>query len=126
MSRVSTVECTYESRRLPDPFPETLLEIEGEHGALAVTAGEKLHLTVRGVESDRMIGSELLSWTSRPWHVSQESVVHTCRHMLNAVRSGKPAATDIADNLKTYALVEAAYASAASGRAETPPRWDPA
>ena len=27
---VSVVECTYEARRLPDPFPETLLEIEGD------------------------------------------------------------------------------------------------
>ena len=26
---VSLVDCTYESRRLPDTFPETLLEIEG-------------------------------------------------------------------------------------------------
>ena len=26
---VSVVECTYESRRIPDPFPETLREIEG-------------------------------------------------------------------------------------------------
>src|SRR5690606_25792552 len=36
---VSVVECTYESRRLPDTFPETLLEIEGEKGAIATRIG---------------------------------------------------------------------------------------
>ncbi len=30
---VSVVECTYGSRRVPDSFPETLLEVEGERGA---------------------------------------------------------------------------------------------
>ncbi len=122
---VSLVECTYGSRKLPDPFPETLLEIEGEFGALAVREGEQLHLTVNGARSERWIGSELLSWTSRPWHVSQESVLHTNRHMADAVRAGRPAATSIADNMKTFALVEAAYEAAATHRAVQPKVWTP-
>jgi D-apiose dehydrogenase len=120
---VSVCESTYASRRLPDSFPETLLAIEGPLGALAVLPGETLQLTVNGAMTERAIGSDLLSWTSRPWHVSQESVLHTCRHMLNAVRNDRPAATSIADNLKTFALVEAAYASAASGQAMVPKVW---
>src|SRR6185295_3891775 len=31
---ISIVECTYESRKQPDVFPETLLEIEGDRGAI--------------------------------------------------------------------------------------------
>ena len=35
-ARVSVVECTYEARRSPDPFPETLVEIEGPRGSIIV------------------------------------------------------------------------------------------
>ena len=39
---VSVVDCTYAAHRQPDPFPETLLEIEGDVGALAMAAGVRL------------------------------------------------------------------------------------
>jgi predicted dehydrogenase len=68
------------------------------------------------------IGAPLLPWTSRPWHVAQQSVLTTCAHMLAAVRSGRDAETSGAENLRTFALVEAAYESAASGRAVAPRR----
>jgi predicted dehydrogenase len=45
--------------------------------------------------------------------VAQESVLATCRHMLERFRAGRPAETSAADNLKTLALAEAAYESAA-------------
>ena len=69
---------------------------------------------------DEDIGAPLLSWTSRPWHVAQESVLTTCRHMLESFRAGRTAETSAADNLKTFALVEAAYEFAASGKAVRP------
>jgi len=112
---VSIVEATYAMKRIPDPFPETLLEIEGSEGSLVVTHGEKLQLTSQGVYSEEHIGSPLLPWTQRPWHASQEAVLHTNRHMLDAFRSGQDAETSGADNLKTFALVEAAYESAELG-----------
>jgi predicted dehydrogenase len=40
--------------------------------------------------------------------------------MLGCVRDGRPAETSIDDNMKTYALVEAAYESAASGTSAVP------
>ena len=112
---VSTVECTYEARRIPDPFPETLLEIEGLAGSIIVSPGEMMRVTTQGLFYDEKIGGSLLSWTQRPWHVSQEAVLHTCAHMLDTFRAGRPADTSGEDNLKTYALVEAAYESAATG-----------
>jgi predicted dehydrogenase len=109
---VSVVETTYEAHRTPDPFPETLLEIEGTEGSVIVTPGEQMTLTSRGKATTEFIGAPLLSWTARPWHVSQEAVLHTCSHMLASFRAGKPAETDGADSLKTFSLVEAAYRSA--------------
>jgi predicted dehydrogenase len=123
---VSVVESTYESRRIPDPFPETLLEIEGPAGSIIVTRGEKMTVTTQGLSYEEQIGAPLLHWTSRPWHVSQESVLHTNRHMLERARAGIPASTSGEDNLKTFALVEAAYESAATGRAVKPRQWSPA
>lgn len=123
---VSVVECTYESRRIPDPFPETLLEIEGDAGCLVVSRGERMTVTSQGLSWDESIGGPLLPWTSRPWHVSQEAVLHTNAHMLDCLKAGRPAATSGEDNLKTYALVEAAYEAAATGRAVRPKPWSPA
>jgi len=122
---VSIVESTYESRRIPDSFPETLLEMEGPDGSIVVSRGERMIVTTQGLSFEEEIGGPLLAWTSRPWHVSQEAVLHTNAHMLSAFRAGRPADTSGEDNLKTYALVEAAYESASTGRAVRPAEWHP-
>lgn len=122
---VSLVEATYAMRKIPDPFPETLLEIEGTEGSITVTRGEKMQVTTQGIFFEEEIGSPLLSWTARPWHGSQEAVLHTNRHMLNAFRNGRAADTSGADNLKTFALVEAAYESAATRAFVKPKVWQP-
>jgi predicted dehydrogenase len=119
---VSVVDFSYESRRQPDPFPETLVEIEGPNGAIVVKAGLTMQVTSGGTVREEDIGAPLLPWTSRPWHVAQESVLATCRHMLHSFQAGTPAETSAADNLKTFALAEAAYEAAASGRAVRPKR----
>lgn len=111
---VSVVEATYAARRGDDPFPETLLEIEGDEGSLILSKGEKLTVTTQGLTFEDHVGGPLLHWTSRPWHVSQEAVLHTNRHMFERFRLGLAADTSGEDNLKTYALVEAAYEAAAS------------
>jgi predicted dehydrogenase len=117
---VSLVEATYAAKRGNDPFPETMLEIEGDGGSLIVTKGEKMTVTTNDLTFEDSIGGPLLRWTSRPWHVSQEAVLHTNRHMFERFRDGLPADTSGDDNLKTYALTEAAYASAKSHKAEKP------
>jgi predicted dehydrogenase len=117
---VSVVEHTYESRKLPDHFPQTLLEIEGPRGAIVVKPDFVMEVTRDGEMTSQSIGSPLLSWTEEPWHTAQESVFNTCRHMLERFRAGEAAATSGVDNLKTYALAEAAYESQATGRAVSP------
>jgi predicted dehydrogenase len=121
---VSVVECSYESRRQPDVFPQTLVEIEGSEGAVALKADFVIEITSGGRFSTEIVEAPIRPWTSDPWHVAQEAVLTTCRHMLAAVRGGRAAETSAADNLKTFALVEAAYESAATGRAVPPRRYE--
>ncbi|MCA3574303.1 MAG: Gfo/Idh/MocA family oxidoreductase [Aestuariivirga sp.] len=122
---VSVVEATYGAKRGNDPFPETMLEIEGDGGTVILTKGERMIVTTQGLTFEDQVGGPLLHWTSRPWHVSQEAVLHTNRHMFQCVRDGLPADTSGEDNLKTYALVEAAYEAARSGRSVAPVQWVP-
>jgi predicted dehydrogenase len=121
---VSVVEVTYEARRADDWFPETLLEIEGPRGSVIVTAGSRMKLTSDGEASETDIGTPLLPWTSHPWHVSQEGAFGACRHFLDCLQRGVPAETRGEDNLKTYALVDAAYRAAAEHRAIAPVQWN--
>jgi predicted dehydrogenase len=115
---VSLVECTYESRRIPDPFPETLVEIEGDKGAIVSRIGSRIEVSSNGEMHLIDADPPVLPWAERPWHVAQESVLTTCRHMLQAVQAGRPAATSAEDNLRTFALVEAAYEAAGKVKPE--------
>jgi D-apiose dehydrogenase len=117
---VSIVECSMESRIDPDPFPETLVTIEGERGSASVGPGLAAHITSNGETRNLNFGSPLLSWTSQPWHTVQESVLRTEEAIVRAWRDGRDPESTGDDNLKTYALVEAAYEAARLGRAVTP------
>ena len=65
-------------------------------------------------------GSPLLGWTEQPWHTVQESVLTAQGSIVRAWRAGKDPESTGEDNLKTYALVEAAYQAAREARAVTP------
>jgi predicted dehydrogenase len=114
---VSVVECTYEARRMPDVFPETLIEIEGPKGSIILKPGSVLDVTINGKVSTYDVDAPVLKWAERPWHIIQESVLATCAHMLEAVRAGRAADMSASDNVRTFSLVEAAYEAASSGRA---------
>ena len=58
----------------------------------------------------------VLPWAERPWHNIQESVALIQQHFIDCLRAGCAPETSGDDNLKTFALVEAAYLSAAEGR----------
>jgi D-apiose dehydrogenase len=120
---VSLVECTYEAKQIPDPFPQTLVTLEGDRGSIKVHEDFRMVVTADGQVSESHIGSPLLAWTEQPWHTAQESVLLTQRAILAAWREGRDAQTSGADNLKTYALVDAAYAAAEARRAVEPKVW---
>ncbi len=116
----SVVDASYAARRSPDPFPETMMEIEGETGSIVTLPGCRARVTSQNLVWEEDIGAPLLPWTTRPWHVSQEGSLGACRHFLEARAAGRAAETSGADNLRTFALVDAAYRAAETGRAISP------
>jgi D-apiose dehydrogenase len=117
---VSVVEATYETKKLPDPFPETMLEIEGPRGAIVTRPGYRLEMTVDGKLTKSEFEIPRLAWSKPPCHMVEESVYKACAHFLECLKAGRDAATSGRDNLKTYAVCEAAYESAVTGRAVRP------
>lgn len=111
----SVVDCSYATHRLPETFPQSLLEIDGEKGTLRLDAGYQLTVQTN-TETRKDISPPLLSWAEEPWHNIQESVQNIQQHFVDCIAAGLEPDTSGADNLKTLALVEAAYRSAAQGR----------
>jgi predicted dehydrogenase len=105
------VDCSYAKRRLP----ETLLEIDGTDGTLRLDAGYRLVIHTDR-ESAEDLSLPVLPWAERPWHNIQESVLAIQQHFIDCLAEGRNPETLGADNLKTLALVEAAYRSAETGR----------
>lgn len=112
----SVVDVSYATQLVPDPFPETLIEIDGTAGTLRLRQGYRLELTNADGTTETDVSPALLPWASRPWHNIQESVLVIQQHWTDCLNRGVEPSTSGSDNLKTFALVEAAYASAASGR----------
>ena len=111
----SVIDCSYATRRSPETFPQTLLEIDGDRGTLRLDACYRLVIQNAGREHIRDVAPPLLPWAERPWHNIQESVHLIQAHFVDCLRAGMQPETSGHDNLKTLALVEAAYASARDG-----------
>lgn len=116
----SVVDCSYATRAEEELFPQTLVEIDGAAGSLKLGPGYRLSVTTSVGTRHADVSPELLPWASRPWHNIQESVLLIQRHFVEGLREGRAPDTSGADNLKTLALVEAAYLSAATGRTVDP------
>ena len=112
----SVVDCSYATRREPETFPQTLMEIDGTDGTLRLDAGYRLTVQSGGKENVLDVSPPLLAWAERPWHNIQESVRIIQQHFVDCLAEGRQPETCGADNLKTLALVEAAYRSAETGR----------
>lgn len=114
---VTVVDISFFARLDPDPFPQTLVRIEGNAGTLDLAAGYRLSVTAGGSTEVRDVEPPVPSWGERPWHLIQDSVVNIQRHWLDVLASGTAPRPSGADNLRTLDLVFAAYESAATGRA---------
>ena len=112
----SVVDCSYATKLPVEPFPETLVEIDGDEGTIRLSQGYRLQVQGRAGATTRDVSPLLLPWASRPWHNIQESVAAIQKHWVECLTAGKEPATSGADNLRTFALVEAAYTGAASGQ----------
>ena len=112
----SVVDVSYATKLGTEPFPETLIELDGSEGTIRLSTGYRLEVTNAAGTVVSDASPQLLSWASRPWHNIQESVYAIQDHWVERLRDGGEPATSGADNLKTFALVEAAYESAATGK----------
>ena len=112
----SIVDVSYASKLATEPFPETLIELDGTKGSIRLSQGYRLEVNGPDGATVSDASPQLLSWASRPWHSIQESVLAIQQHWTDRLADGGETSTSGADNLKTFALVEAAYESAASGR----------
>ncbi len=112
----SVVDCSYATQLEEELFPQTLIEIDGSRGSLRLSANYKLTVTANGTTSHSDLSPPLLPWASKPWHNIQESVALIEQHWIDCLTRGKTPQTSAHDNLKTFALVEAAYQSAATGQ----------
>ena len=111
---VSVVECTYESRQAFEGRPEVRVTIECPRGSVSAEPGGREVIVTVGEETTRhAVGADRED-------LYQASVHNMCAHLLGRVRAGRDADTSGADNLKTYALAEAAYEAAKSGCAIEP------
>lgn len=111
---VSTIDCTYEDRAARPNGPDLEVVVEAADGTLWAPAGGRT-LLVKGRD-----GATSHEVAAEGDDVLQASVRTTCSRLLRSLRSGVPAPTALADNLQTFALVEAAYRSAATGLAVRP------
>lgn len=111
----SIVDVSYATRRNEDPFPQTLIEIDGTQGSLRLLEGYRLEVSTPAGARLLDVAPQLLPWAQKPWYNIQQSVLAIQQHWVDCLNNGTEAATSGADNLQTFALVEAAYHSATSG-----------
>ncbi len=111
----SIADASFYSQLRPNPFPQTIVEIDGTKGSIRLTEGYKLAVVADGLASHMTTEPRLMSWMERPWHVVQDSVVNTQNHWLDKLRAGLVPATSGKDNRRTLQLCLLAYESAKAG-----------
>ncbi|HRY25033.1 MAG: Gfo/Idh/MocA family oxidoreductase [Geminicoccaceae bacterium] len=114
---VSLVDFSFFTKLEPDPFPQTLVRIEGTKGTVELLAGYHLRVSGPGWSREEDVEPAVPAFGAKPWHNIQESVVNIQRHWIECLQNDREPATSGADNLKTIDLVFRAYESAATGRA---------
>ena len=116
----SVVDCSYATIQATEPFPETLLEVDGTAGTVRLGQGYRMTVATRTGSRVVDVAPPVLPWATRPWHNIQESVATIQQHWVDRLNDGGAPETSGEDNLKTLALVEAAYRSARTGAVVDP------
>ena len=119
----SVVDVSYATKRTPDPFPEMMAEVDGSQGSIRLSEGYRLAVTSPAGTRELDVSPPVLPWASKPWHGVQDSVRAIQQHWVDCLRTGREPDTSGRDNLRSTALVEAAYASAAGAGTVDPARF---
>ncbi|WGV16588.1 Gfo/Idh/MocA family protein [Fuscovulum ytuae] len=112
---VSSVECSFHSQLSPDPFPQSLLVVEGDAGTIEVAEGFRLRLHRGDRVEARAVEPDCPTWGARPWHLIQESVLAFQRQAVAALEGRGGMEPSGAHNLGTLELVLAAIRAADEG-----------
>ena len=105
---------SYATRLEHDCFPETLILVEGEAGTIELTHDYWINITTHEGTTRRRSPPPDYPWVDPRYELVQSSMVDCHRHLLDSVIYQTPAETCAKDNLKTLAMVDAAYRAAAS------------
>jgi predicted dehydrogenase len=111
-----TVHLSYASRWERERFPEVFILVEGDAGAVELAPDCWVRTTTAGGTQSRRVPPPRYAWADPAYDLVHASIVPCHADCLRAARGGPPAETSGADNLKTLALVFAAYESARSGQ----------
>ncbi len=110
------VDLSFATPTAQEIFPQTLITVEGSEGVIELDADYRLHvIRAEGVET-RILPEPEHSWTTRPWHVMEDSALQIQRHWVECLQTGRGPENTGEDNLKTLALVFGAYQSAETGK----------
>jgi predicted dehydrogenase len=112
----SIVDCSFHTQLVPNPFPQTLVEIDGTTGSIRLGQDYRMVVVAGGASQASHVDVVPRSWMQRPWHVVQDSVRNIQAHWIECLASKVEPATSGADNLRTLALCMAAYEAAETGR----------
>jgi predicted dehydrogenase len=110
---VASVECSFYSRAVHDPFPETFVRVEGPEGTIELTHGGRLLVQRDGAVREIDADPPVPIWGSRPWHLVQDSVSAFEAHVVEVLRGEAEPQPSGRHNLETLAMALAAYRSAA-------------
>ncbi len=96
-------------------FPDTLALVEGTRGSIELALGGWLRVTTRDGVHARRVEDPFYPWADVRYARVHASIVACQRHLAAALRCETTCETAAADNLRTLALIEAAYNSAERG-----------
>jgi D-apiose dehydrogenase len=119
MTNDVTVTCnmSYASRWELDRFPETFVAVEGSRGGVSLGPGGVVTEVSDSGPTSSVIEPLTYPWADPAYALIHSSIVACHRNLLAALRGTGEAETTGVDNLRTLALVFAAYESAGAGRA---------
>lgn len=98
-----------------DPFPQTMIFVEGEKGSAELDQNYWLRVTTQVGTLSKRVTPPRYAWANPEYDVVHASIVPCNANILCALKKEGPAETTGEDNLQTARLVFASYRSAASG-----------
>ena len=106
------IDISFASWRQPDPFPQTLVRIEGDRGTLELREDFHMRVSSGAGGEDFHVPPTIPAWGSAERAVVEESVVAIQRHWLECLNAGCEPETPGSDNLRVLELAVSAYRDA--------------